>query len=183
MKKVVRNFAIAIASMLFVGSVTVADAQSRNKVRKLEYNSRYNYEVSTVAVGVDGTKVVKVWGYGKKAEDAMRNAKELGVACALFRGFPAGSNGSAAPTPAIISDPNADTKYEEYFTKFFEPGGKYLQYVNYSSDAVPTDRVKVNKKTYKVGVVLSIAYDELRKEMEREGIARKLNSGFYSDNQ
>ena len=178
MKKVVRNFAIAIASMLFVGSVTVADAQSRNKVRKLEYNSRYNYEVSTVAVGVDGTKVVKVWGYGKKAEDAMRNAKELGVACALFRGFPAGSNGSAAPTPAIISDPNADTKYEEYFTKFFEPGGKYLQYVNYSSDAVPTDRVKVNKKTYKVGVVLSIAYDELRKEMEREGIARKLNSGF-----
>ena len=178
MKKVVMNFAIAIASMLFVGSVTVADAQSRNKVRKLEYNSRYNYEVSTVAVGVDGTKVVKVWGYGKKAEDAMRNAKELGVACALFRGFPAGSNGSAAPTPAIISDPNADTKYEEYFTKFFEPGGKYLQYVNYSSDAVPTDRVKVNKKTYKVGVVLSIAYDELRKEMEREGIARKLNSGF-----
>ena len=178
MKKVVRNFAIAIASMLFVGSMTVADAQSRNKVRKLEYNSRYNYEVSTVAVGVDGTKVVKVWGYGKKAEDAMRNAKELGVACALFRGFPAGSNGSAAPTPAIISDPNADTKYEEYFTKFFEPGGKYLQYVNYSSDAVPTDRVKVNKKTYKVGVVLSIAYDELRKEMEREGIARKLNSGF-----
>ncbi|MBO7495667.1 MAG: hypothetical protein J6T98_03870 [Salinivirgaceae bacterium] len=178
MRKVVRNFAIAIASMLFVGSITVVDAQSRNKVRKLEYNSRYNYEVSTVAVGVDGTKVVKVWGYGKKAEDAMRNAKELGVACALFRGFPAGSNGSAAPTPAIISDPNADTKYEEYFTKFFEPGGKYLQYVNYSSDAVPTDRVKVNKKTYKVGVVLSIAYDELRKEMEREGIARKLNSGF-----
>ena len=178
MRKLFGVFAMGIAALMITGCASSADAQSRNKVRKLEYNSRYNYEVSTIAVGVDGTKLVKVWGYGKKAEDAMHNAKELGVACALFRGFPAGSNGSAAPTPAIITDPNADTKYEEYFTKFFEPGGKYLQYVNYSSDAVPTDRVIVNKKTYKVGVVLSISYDELRKEMEREGIARKLNSGF-----
>ena len=176
MKRLIKTLAVSAMSLML--ACCVANAQSRNKVRKLEYNSQYNYEVATLAVGVDGTKLVKVWGYGKKAEDAMRNAKELGVACDLFRGFPAGSNGSAAPTPAIISDPNADTKYEEYFTKFFEPGGKYLQYVNYSSDAVPTDRVKVNKKTYKVGVVLSIAYDELRKEMEREGIARKLNSGF-----
>jgi len=36
----------------------------------------------------------------------------------------------------------------------------------------------VNKKTYKVGVVLSIAFDELRKDLEKEGIARKLDAGF-----
>lgn len=155
-----------------------ADAQSRNKVRKLEYNSQYNYEVATLAVGVDGTKLVKVWGYGKTAEDAVRDAKAQGVACAIFRGFPAGSNGSAAPTPAIVSDQEASVKYEEFFAKFFEPGGQYLQYVNASSDGIPTDRVKVNKKTYKVGVSLSIAYDELRKELERQGIARKLSTGF-----
>lgn len=155
-----------------------AGAQSRNKVRKLEYNSQYNYEVATLAVGVDGTKLVKVWGYGKTAEDATRDAKAQGVACAIFRGFPAGSNGAAAPTPAIVTDPNAADKYEEYFLKFFEPGGKYLQFVNLSTDGVSTDRVKVNKKTYKVGVSLSIAYDELRKEMENQGIARKLSSGF-----
>ena len=97
---------------------------------------------------------------------------------AIFRGFPAGTNGSAAPPPAIVTDPDASTKHEEYFTKFFEPGGQYLQYVNASSDGIPTDRVKVNKKTYKVGVSLSIAYDELRKELERQGIARKLSTGF-----
>lgn len=176
MKKMIKTLAISAMGLLL--TCCVVNAQSRNKVRKLEYNSQYNYEVATLAVGVDGTKLVKVWGYGKTAEDAMRNAKELGVACAIFRGFPAGSNGSAAPTPAIVTDQNAATTHEAYFVKFFEPGGKYLQYVNLSTDGIPTDRVKVNKKTYKVGVEMSIAYDELRKELEREGIARKLNSGF-----
>ena len=176
MKRLFKTLAISAMGLLL--TCFVVNAQSRNKVRKLEYNSQYNYEVATLAVGVDGTKLVKVWGYGKTAEDAVRNAKELGVACAIFRGFPAGSNGSAAPTPAILTDANAATTHEDYFVKFFEPGGKYLQYVNLSTDGIPTDRVKVNKKTYQVGVEMSIAYDELRKEMERQGFARKLNSGF-----
>ncbi len=163
--------------MLAVIAVCV-NAQSKNKVRKIEYNSAYNYEVVSLSVGVDGTKLVKVYGYGRKPEDAVRNAKELGVACALFRGFPAGADGSVATTPAIVKDPSEPAKHQDYFNKFFATGGQYLQYVNASSDGMPTDRVKVNKKTYKVGVTLSIAYDELRKEMERQGIARALNSGF-----
>lgn len=175
----VKSFGIFLMSLMAIALVGYsANAQSRNKVRKLEYNSQYNYEVATLGVGVDGTKLVKVWGYGKTAEDATRDAKSQGVACAIFRGFPAGSNGAAAPTPAIVTDPDAASKYEEYFTKFFEPGGKYLQYVNLSTDGVSTDRVRVNKKTYKVGVSLSIAYDELRKELEHQGIARKLSTGF-----
>jgi hypothetical protein len=165
---------------LLLATSTVINAQSKNKVRKMEYNSKYNYEVATVAVGVDGTKLVKVWGYGPSVEEAIRHAKELGVACAIFRGFPAAGGGAAGPTPAIVTDDEMAVKYEEYFTKFFEPGGQYLQYVNLSADGAPSgeDRVKVNKKTYKVGVVMSIAFEELRKEMEKQGIARKLNSGF-----
>ncbi|MBI9069335.1 MAG: hypothetical protein JEZ09_18705 [Salinivirgaceae bacterium] len=178
MKKVAQIFTLVLATILIATSIS--SAQSRNKVRKLEYNSSYNYEVATVAVGVDGTKLVKVWGYGKKPEDAIRNAKELAVACAIFRGFPAASNGKAAKTPAITSDSNAADKNAEFFENFFAPGGKYLQYVNLSTDAPPSgsDRVKVNKKTYKVGIVVSIAFDELRKDLEKEGIARSLDSGF-----
>ncbi len=162
---------------LIVGTVS---AQSKNKVRKMEYNSQYNYEVATIAVGVDGTKLVKVWGYGPDVEEATRNAKELGIACAIFRGFPPASNGAAAKTPPIVTDPDAPTKHAAFFEEFFVPGGKYLQYVNLSTDAPPSgeDRVKVNKKTYKVGVVLSISFDELRKDLEKAGVARSLNQGF-----
>lgn len=178
MKKINNVSFLLVAVMLF--AATLCSAQSKNKVRKLEYNSAYNYEVATVAVGVDGTKLIKVWGYGKKVEDAIRKAKQDAVACAISRGFPAGGGGRAAATPAIVSNDDVFTKHEAYFTTFFEPGGKYLQYVNLSTDAPPSgaDRIKVNKKTYKVGVTLSIAFDELRKEMEKEGIARKLDAGF-----
>jgi hypothetical protein len=178
MKKVTKLLTLFMVTILVTS--TLGNAQSKNKVRKMEYNSSYNYEVATVAVGVDGTKLIKVWGYGKKPEDAIRNAKELAVACAIFRGFPAASNGRAAKTPAIVTDNNAATKNAEFFETFFAPGGKYLQYVNLSTDAPPSgaDRIKVNKKTYKVGVTLSIAFDELRKYMEDEGIARSLDAGF-----
>ncbi len=167
-----------ILAMVFVASTSL-HSQSRNKVRKMEYNSAYNYEVATIAVGVDGTKLVKVWGYGKKPEDATHNAKELAIACAIFKGFPAASNGRAAKTPPIVTDSNAPDKYADFFEKFFEPGGKYLQYVNLSSDAPPSgdDRIKM-KKGYKVAVTVSVAFDELRKYLEDEGIARKLDAGF-----
>ncbi|MFA6400380.1 MAG: hypothetical protein WCX31_01965 [Salinivirgaceae bacterium] len=178
MKRVTQIFAMVLA-LIFMASTT-SQAQSKNKVRKMEYNSQYNYEVATVAVGVDGTKLVKVWGYGPTPEEATRHAKELGIACAIFRGFPPASNGAAAKTPPIVTDSDAAEKNMAFFETFFAPGGKYLQYVNLSTDAPPSgeDRIKVNKKTYKVGVVLSIAFDELRKDLEKEGIARKLDAGF-----
>jgi len=178
MKKVAQILSSGLVILLVTS--TLLSAQSKNKVRKMEYNSKYNYEVATVAVGVDGTKLVKVWGYGPSVEAAIRHAKELGIACALFHGFPPAGGGAAGPTPAIITDDAAVEKNQEYFDKFFEPGGQYLQYVNLSNDGPPSgeDRVKVNKKTYKVGVVMSIAFDALRKEMEKQGIARSLNSGF-----
>ena len=178
MKKVTRIVLVALAGVLF--TALVSNAQSKNKVRKLEYNSAYNYEVATVAVGVDGTKLIKVWGYGHTVEDAIRKAKADAVACAIVKGFPAGSGGSAAKTPPICTDSDAIQKNAEYFEKFFEPGGQYLQYVNLSNDGAPSgaDRIKVNKKTYKVGIVVSIAFDELRKELEKQGIARKLDAGF-----
>ena len=177
MKKVTLIFTMFLAMVLLANTTS---AQTKNKVRKLEYNSQYNYEVATVAVGVDGTKLVKVWGYGPTPEEAVRHAKELGVACAIFRGFPAGSNGSAATTPAIVTDSDAADKHAEFFENFFTPGGRYLQYVNLSTDAPPSgaDRIKVNKKTYKCGVTMSIAFDELRKYLEEQKIARSLSSGF-----
>lgn len=177
MRKVKNGTILVVVALLF--SAITCSAQSKNKVRKLEYNSAYNYEVATVAVGVDGTKLVKVWGYGKKPEDAIRKAKQDAVACAIFRGYPAGAGGRAAKTPAIVTESGAMEKNEVFFTTFFEPAGKYLQFVNLSTDAPPSgaDRIKM-KKGYKVGVTLSIAFDELRKYLEDEGIARKLDAGF-----
>jgi len=169
------RFALMAVLAFFVMLPSV-NAQSR-KERKILYNSQYNYEIEPIGVGQDGTKVFKVWGYGKKVEDAVMNAKEHAVAACIFKGIP-GGNGSA-PTPPIITEANAKVKHADYFEKFFEVGGKYLQFIAVTTDGEPAgqDRLKI-KKGYKVAIYVQVMYDSLRKQLEADGIARRLDSGF-----
>ncbi len=156
-------------------AVSSADAQSR-KERKAMYDSQYNYEIQSLGVGQDGTKLVKIWGYGKKADNALFEAKKNAVAAVIFRGIP-GGNG-AAPTPAILSVDGYE-KNAAFFDDFFKAGGMYLSFVNSTTDGMPggSDRIKM-KKGYKVALSASVNYDQLRKYLEEKGIAKKLDAGF-----
>jgi hypothetical protein len=168
----------AILVLLFAFSHH-SDAQERytRKERKAHYNSSYNYEVQIMGVGQDGTKVMKVWGYGKRVEDAVIEAKMNAVASVIFKGIPGGYG--AAATPALLTDPNAADKHAAYFETFFSPGGKYLQFLTMTTDGMPSgqDRLKI-KTGYKVAIYAQVMYDALRKQLEADGIARRLDSGF-----
>lgn len=152
-----------------------AHSQSR-KERKQLFDSSTNYEVEMLGVGQDGTKVFKVWAYGRTAEDAIMQAKKQAVRACLFRGLP--GSGQTNATPAICP-PAAETTYADFFHTFFQVGGTFLGYVNITTDGMPSgqDRLKV-KKGYKVGLKVQILYDNLRMAMENEGIAQRLNQLF-----
>jgi len=172
-----KSLTILIAlAFIFVASANAQERYSR-KERKAHYNSSYNYEVQIMGVGQDGTKVMKVWGYGKRVEDAIIEAKMNAVASVVFKGIPGGHG--AAATPAIVTDPNAADKHADYFDNFFSPGGKYLQFITMTTDGMPSgqDRLKM-KKGYKVAIYAQVMYDALRKQLEADGIARRLDSGF-----
>ncbi|MBC7124547.1 MAG: hypothetical protein H5T24_02870 [Bacteroidales bacterium] len=173
MRKVLLSIAVTVLAVVMI---LPANAQTR-KERKILWNSQYNYEIEPVGVGQDGTKVFKVWGYGKNVGAAVMNAKEAAVAACIFKGLPGG--GGSAPTPPICSQPNAEQIHADYFEKFFEVGGKYLQYIAVTNDADPSgeDRIKM-KKGYKVAIYVQVMYDALRKQLEADGIARRLDSGF-----
>jgi hypothetical protein len=164
-------FVLVIAFVAF----SVTNAQSR-KERKAMYDSKYNYEIESLGVGQDGTKLVKIWGYGKKADDAVYEAKRNAVAAAIFRGIPAG-NGAAA-TPALLSVDGYE-KNMDFFDDFFKAGGMYLSFVNSTTDGMPggSDRIKMDKG-YKVALSASVAFDQLRKYLEEKGIAKKMDAGF-----
>ena len=164
-----------IAALAFL-IISPAGAQTR-KERKILYNSQYNYEIEPLGVGQDGTKVFKVWGYGKEVTDAVMNAKEAAVAACIFKGLPGGAG--SAPTPPICSEPNIEVTKAAYFENFFKVGGKYLQFIALTNDGDPAgeDRLKI-KKGYKVAIYTQVMYDALRKQLEADGIARKLDSGF-----
>jgi len=173
MKNTLHKLFLFTLVCLFVIPVS---AQSR-KDRKILYNSQYNYEIEPVGVGQDGTKVFKVWGYGKDVGEAVMNAKEAAVAACIFKGLPGGEG--SAPTPAICSQPNAEVTHSAYFDKFFAVGGKYLQFIALTTDGDPSgeDRLKI-KKGYKVAIYVQVMYDSLRKQLEADGIARRLDAGF-----
>ena len=156
-------------------AATTTDAQSR-KERKAMYDSKFNYEIQCLGVGQDGTKLVKIWGYGKKADDAVFEAKKNAVAAVIFRGVP-GGNG-AAPTPSILPIDGYE-KNMDFFDDFFKAGGMYLSFVNSTTDGMPggADRIKMDKG-YKVALSASVNFNQLRKYLEEKGIAKKMDAGF-----
>lgn len=171
-----KTIKLLLITLLFIAFYGNADAQ-RRKERMQRYSSTYNYEIQCIGVGNDGTKSAKVWSYGRNVKKAMYKIKKDAVAAAIFKGIPAG--GGAAKTPAILTDINASTTHAAFFKSFFKAGGPYLQFVNLSDEAKPVGRNKIKMKGgYKIGMLVSISYDDLRKYLEEKNIARSLNSGF-----
>ncbi|MDP3451605.1 MAG: hypothetical protein Q8R90_01510 [Bacteroidales bacterium] len=173
MKKIIKILTLLTLILLISNPL---QAQTRRE-RKILFNSQYNYEISPVGVGQDGTKVFKVWGYGKNVGEAVMDAKANAVAACIFKGLPGG--GGSAPTPPICGDSGAEVTHADYFERFFAVGGKYLQYIVQTNDADPAgpDRLKI-KKGYKVAIYAQVMYDALRRELEANGIARRLDSRF-----
>lgn len=146
------------------------------KERKAMYSSQYNYELACLGVGQDGTKLIKVWGYGKKVDNAVYDAKRTAVAAVIFRGVP-GGNG-AAPTPSLLPV-DAYDKSMDFFDEFFKDGGMYLNFVNLTTDGTPggADNIKMSHG-YKVAVSASINFNELRKYLQDKGIVKRMDAGF-----
>jgi hypothetical protein len=174
-----KYFYLTICIMLLAIEALYPQARHSRRERKVHYSSSSNYEVEITGVGQDGTKTMKVWGYGKKVEDAIIQAKMNAVASVIFRGIPGGQG--AASTPAILSDPNAADEHADYFDEFFSPDGKYLRFINLTTDGMPggQDRLRMSKpKGFKVAIYAQVMYDNLRRQLEADGIARRLDSGF-----
>jgi hypothetical protein len=137
-----------------------------------------NYEVACIGVGTDGSKLIKIWGYGKKPEKAVLQAKSNALHAVIFKGITAASGGCQGIKP-IASSFSVEEENQEYFNNFFAPGGAYLNYIAATGEGGDNmDVTKIDSKTYKVGIVVSVMYDAIRNELEKAGIVKGLNSGF-----
>ncbi len=163
-----------ITFILFLTLLPLAGFAQNKRSESLK---NWEYEVTSERVGVEGTKFIKVWGFGKNPEKAVLAAKRNAIHASLFRGLPAAENVNA--TPAICRDLGVIDTHADYFESFFQPGGPFLRFINVTTDVVPsgTDRRKV-KGGYKVAIYVQVLYDDLKRQMESDGIIRNLSSGF-----
>ncbi len=134
---------------------------------------RFRYEIECAGNGIQGTYLIKVWTYSKKAAVAAEQCKKNAVHGVIFKGY-TGEHGCVAQRP-LARNAGVEMEYEAYFKTFFSDNGEYYKYVSLTDTA--QDIVKVGKE-YKVGVIVSVKKDELRRALEEAGVIKGLGSGF-----
>lgn len=129
------------------------------------------YDIEGVETGVQGTFLVKVYVYTSKPEATTEQIKFAAVHGVLFRGF----SGKGFATQKALARPEIEAQKADFFSAFWG-NGDYLAYASIVNAV--TDRIKVSNKEYKIGAIVSVSKDSLRKSLEDAGIIRGLNSGF-----
>jgi len=133
----------------------------------------FRYDIECAGNGTNGTYLVKVWSYAKKAEKAEQAALKNAVHGVIFKGY-AGGNNCVGQSP-IARQMGVELEYADFFKSFFAENGEFRKFA--SAVGGSTETIKVGKE-YKVGVVVSVRKDELRKALEAAGVIKGLGSGF-----
>ncbi len=154
---------VALCLPTFAGSKKKADKDT----------NQFRYELQCAGNGAQGTYLVKVYSYSKKSDVATEQCKKNAVHGVIFKGY--GNENGCVAQRAMVADPGAEQAHKDFFDLFFQDGGEYMKYVQVTS--TPREIVKVGKE-YKVGVVVVVRKDALRKALEAAGIVRGLNSIF-----
>jgi hypothetical protein len=175
MKK--RLIALTLGFSLLVMAACSVGAQITAKGKAKRDMEAYRYEIECVGTGVEGTYLIKVWTYSKKPKVAIAQSKKNALHGIIFKGFAGGGQGCTSQKN--LCPPAAEEQNIDFFDKFFEDNGQYMRYVSESSDGAiaAEDRVKVGKE-YKIGIVVSVMKDQLRKDLETAGVIKSLDSGF-----
>lgn len=166
---------------LFLFATSMIFGQSRRKKRQA-LELKWNYEIICEGVGTNGDFLIKVFSFSDKRNLDIEIAKKNAVHGLIFKGITS-TNRSCVTQPALVTDPNVQEQNKAYFNEFFSPGGKYGKFVTLTTGGAigANDRfvVKIGRKRYhKIGIMLSINKNALRKELEEAGIIKKLSSGF-----
>lgn len=156
---------------LFLLTVWIVCAPTHAKSKNDNANN-WKYDIECAGSGSQGSYLVKVWSYGKNAKIPTEQMKRNAVHGVIFKGF-AGDRGCTSQKP-ISKNPAIIEEKADFFNSFFANGGQCLKY----ADIVGTPEVVKMGKEYKVGVVVSVSKDVLRKDLEGAGVIKSLSAGF-----
>ena len=159
--------------VVFVLTAGVVDAQAIAKDNANKDTKQFRYDIECAGNGTNGTYLVKVWSYSRKVNVAENQARKNAVHGVIFKGF--GSSNDCVGQRPLAKNPGVEIENQTYFDSFFADGGEFQKYASIVNGTMET--VKVGKE-YKVGVVVAVQKDELRRALEAAGIIKALNAGF-----
>ena len=163
MKKIIPFLLFACISFLVTGC-----GASKN-LAKTE-TGKFQYEIEGVNNGTQGSYLVKVWTYSSTKYANIEECKKNAVHGVIFKGY-AGS-AQVRPQKPLVREAGAEMAHADYFDTFFANGGEYNKYVTVTQGT--QEIVKVGQ-TYKVGLIVSVSKDQLRRALETAGVVKSLD--------
>ena len=133
-------------------------------------------QVVIAEVGKPGTVVVKVWSYNKSAKIEDNLVFENAVRSIIFDGIEPDDSRHMKGRPALAAGTYEDN--QSYYDTFFS-GKEYAQYCTMAMEGyVEQGSLLKLKKGYKIGKIVVVQYDQLRKRLVTDGVIKGLDSGF-----
>ncbi len=174
MRNILRNTGLMV--LLTLATLSAFGQKGRGKANK--ETVRWRYEIEAVGTGTRGSYQIKVWTYSKNEATAVEQCKKNAVHGIIFKGFPARNGVQGQKSLARSLSIYEDNK--SFFESFFKSkGGEYMRFVTMSNNGnAAGDRIKIKKKEYKIGSVVSVDVASLRKYLEEQEIIKGLSSGF-----
>ena len=159
MRKVILTLVFIICPLFVMAVLPVKDSE---------------YEIEMAEIGEPGTLVVKVWCYNKKPNIDEQTALMNAVKGVMFKGV--SDAGRMKGRRALVK-----TGYDsnpEYFDSFFS-NNEFMEYahIGVNNYVAQDDLIKI-KKNYKIGKIVVVHFNELRKRLENDKIIEGLDSGF-----
>lgn len=127
-------------------------------------------------IGKPGTVVIKVWSYNKTAKISDDVVFENAIKCIVFDGIESDDSRHMKGRPALAPDSYSGNAsyYDDFFTN-----KEYIQYCTMAMEGyVEQGNLLKMKKGYKIGKIVVVQYDQLRKRLVSDGIIKGLDSGF-----
>jgi hypothetical protein len=166
-----RNTVKLVIVLITAFSINIADIAAQQR----QNAGSYPTESECLGVELDGSVTLKAWGSGRNRFDAVTQAKKNAVRDVLFRGISKGTD--ECNSRALIPEVNAETKYEDYFFKFFAyKNGAYKGFISARDERIDHTIFRTLNgadKTVTYSVVVRVLRSELRQQLIADGILPK----------
>lgn len=136
-------------------------------------SGNYIYKTECMGVEHDGSMTLKTWGNGRNRADAVEQAKKNAVRDVIFQSIMEGKQ-DCLKKP-LITEVNAEEKYEEYFNNFFTDGGPYLNFITLKPERIgekfSRDRKKARESVTN-GLLVNVLRSQLKSKLTADGIIK-----------
>lgn len=129
------------------------------------------YDIVCAGTGIEGSYLTKVSVYSSKPDKEVEiNLIKAAVHGVIFKGL--GSTTDCKGQRALVTDPEAEKTYADFFESFFTTPTQFSLYASLVEGTLKVTKIK--KKLYRLSAVVSVEKDRLRQLLEQ----RKISKGF-----